>query len=198
MRSRGLSPDKVHDARFAPSYYKRPAVVFALRDEKGKLIGLNGRRLDNYGVTTLTVGRVGIYVTSPDVFESAVVAICEAPIDALTIWQASAIPAVALCGTRLPEWLPRKLSGKHVFVATDSDKAGNNAAVMLVRRLEPLSVRCVRLNFTPAKDANELGTQVLGERLKLAVNGAGNLDGMAVSVTPADIGRVGRGRTMNL
>jgi len=87
-----------------------------------------------------------------------IVAICEAPIDALSL-STCGLPAIALFGCALgpdrQRMLRRALAFKTVVVAMDSDAAGEAAALELRTGLT-IGTRCTRLPFPAAvKDANE-------------------------------------------
>jgi hypothetical protein len=87
--------------------------------------------------------------------EAGPVGIAESPIDALALAM-NGLPAIALFGAwNRPMWLRRALAYRDIIIATDDDKAGNQAGEML-RAWFDLSPRKVRLFFGGAKDASEL------------------------------------------
>jgi hypothetical protein len=83
-------------------------VVFPVHDRIGQLVAIQGRVIDadEYGPKVITRGDLGagVFVTC-GAFQGKVLVIVEAPIDALSLATAG-LPAVALCGTNVPEWLP--------------------------------------------------------------------------------------------
>lgn len=137
------------------------AVVFHVRNAD-RLLALQGRSLSgkimrNYGSLA-----EGVFTTGC-LLESQEVAITESPIDALSL-KAAGLPALALCGTgNIPKWLADMLSvsaesakdeadRRRVFLATDNDEAGEQAAARLAAAL--CRSECVRL-IPQGKDFNE-------------------------------------------
>lgn len=146
LQRRGLSLDLCQLARvkFAPAFFGRPAVVFPARDEKGALIGAQGRYTDERETPkTRTVGSAGVFLT-PGALDADVLTLTEAPIDALSLAMAG-VPALALFGCNLPEWFHRLRSFPRVAIATDADEAGDRAAEKWAARLEAFGACCYRL-----------------------------------------------------
>lgn len=145
---------------FHPSWYGiGAAVVFLSMDERGKTIGAQGRYIDSgispkmRGVGRTSVGTFRTFGAFKSV--NSVIAISESPIDALSIYQVSHIPCVALFGVNVPLWLRRRCSMRHVLIATDSDDAGEKCASRLLKELN-LSISVQRVAFPDGfKDANE-------------------------------------------
>jgi hypothetical protein len=158
MRSRGIDPDAAdaNDVRLHPTWLGKPAVVFAVRDERGSLVAANGRFLDpNATPKSKSLGLIGIgvYATAGALESPGPVAITEAPLDAISL-AVNGLPAIALLGCGLKPWLRRMLKFKCVILATDNDDAGNKTAEDLRRELTLSSI--VRFRFPPdCKDANE-------------------------------------------
>jgi hypothetical protein len=125
-----------------------PAVLFPIRDERGALVALAARYItDKAPLRMRTLGPAGAGVfAAPYIGRSSLVAITEAPLDALSLG-AAGLPAIALGGTKNhPPWLRRKLAERTVLLATDADAAGETAAQDLAgwlcfgtrsRRLQP-------------------------------------------------------------
>jgi hypothetical protein len=156
LRRRGLPGiGAAHDAKYHPAFFGRPAVVFAVRNERGAVVAVHGRMLDDRAPKAVTIGpkRLGIYATARDALQAGAFAVTEAPIDALSI-AAVGVPAVALLGTTFPSWLRRRVLGKTILIATDADDAGEKAAAALRAALDPFGAHCVRVDFGAAKDAN--------------------------------------------
>jgi Toprim domain-containing protein len=139
-------------------FSRRPAVVFGIYDGAGQLVAAHGRYTDGRRDPAMrTIGEVsaGVFATT-GALEAKLLAIVEAPIDALSL-SACGVPALALLGTHnRPAWLPRALAGRTVLVATDSDEPGEKAAAELTEWLRPLGTRCWRLRPTSGKDWNEV------------------------------------------
>lgn len=171
-------------ARFHPAWFGRPAVLFPVRDQTGKLVAAQGRYTDGQdNPKTRSAGSVsrGVFTTL-GALEADRLAVVEAPIDALSL-AAAGLPAVALIGTgNRPDWLPKALAFRTVLLATDNDPpterhpkgAGNEAAEALAEWFTPLGTRCYRLRpVDAAKDWNEvlctLGQDDLAELLRAAL-----------------------------
>lgn len=144
--------------RFAPSWYGRPAVVFPVRDQNGALVAVQGRYTDgraNPKARTVGEKRSGVFLT-PGVFASdAPIIVTEAPIDALSLAVAG-YPALALCGTSAPGWLPAACRFQRVLLAFDADDAGDKAADDILPLLRGFGARAKRLRPDGAKDWNEM------------------------------------------
>lgn len=128
-------------------------VVFPILDENEELVAIHARACDENFLNSSKITRgdksKGVFFTQPDVFSSEIIAITEAPIDALAL-QMCGIPGIALIGTSSPEWIFPKLSFKSVLIATDADSAGDEIA----RKLEDeLTNHCAKfLRLRPKKD----------------------------------------------
>jgi hypothetical protein len=161
---------------FAPRWYGRPAVVFELRDEQGRVVAAQGRFLSSVtGTKAITVGpkKFGAFSTPGAWHESLPgIILTEAPIDALSLAMAG-YPAVALCGTSGPLWLQVGCGLRPVLLAFDADEAGDKVAAELEKTLAPYGVRCRRLRPEGAKDWNEvllrIGRDALADWLALRV-----------------------------
>jgi DNA primase len=134
--------------------------AFPICDGEGKLVAVHTRAIDEEHLHSSKITRgnksLGVFRSSRDAFASPVIAICEGPVDALAL-QACGIPAVAMIGTTAPEWLAGELAGKAVLLATDADKAGDDAAMKLRFMLRPHTKNIFRLRPLAAKDwAEEL------------------------------------------
>lgn len=133
-------------------------VVFPVCDESGELIAMHSRaiRAEHFHSSKITKGNKssGVFYSSPGVFDSPIVAICEGPVDALAL-QTCGIPAVAMIGTTVPNWLARQLRGKAVLIATDADKAGDEAAAKLAITLRGFASDLYRLRPRHGKDWGE-------------------------------------------
>lgn len=131
-----------------------PSVVFPLRDEHEITVAGAGRAIR--GDTKLTLGpKSTALFRTPGAGDAPAFGICEAPIDALSLAVAG-LPSVALCGTTEPTWLRRHVLGRLVLLATDADRAGDEAAARLSPILTSLGGRVLRLAPpTGTKDWNE-------------------------------------------
>jgi len=175
LTGRGI-PEQVAEAagaRYHQSFYGRPAVVFPIRDRSGGLVAMNGRYIDGRNdPKARAAGRksLGVFATS-GAFDAEYIAICEAPIDALTL-AACGIPSIALCGTSGPAWLPSACAFRRVALAFDADAAGDAAADGQKPVLKSLGARVERWRPVGAKDWNQLlveqGVEAVRSSLKHA------------------------------
>ena len=153
----------------------RPAVVFAIRGEGGRLVAVHARFVDRVMPKCRSLGPVshGLFV-APGALEAAVLVVTEAPVDALAM-AAAGVPAVATCGSRgsWPAWLA--LAGRTVILAQDADAAGDRQAVALATAAAKAGATVFRLR-PPVKDwalaIEQGGWPALREALVSAV-GAG-------------------------
>lgn len=120
-------------------WYEIPCnrVVFPFRNQSGDIIGLNARLFssdgqpvdDKYKWQNAGGKSSGVIIT-PGAMEAHSVAICEAALDAASLWMAG-LPAFAVGGCdKIPTWLIKQLNagitfGKTtVWIASDNDAAG--------------------------------------------------------------------------
>lgn len=133
-------------------------VVFPVRDEEQNVVAMHTRAIDHDHIHSAKITKgnksSGVFYSSPDVFDSPIVAICEGPVDALAL-QTCGIPAVAMIGTTAPKWLAKRLRGKAVLIATDADTAGDEAAVKLAVSLRGYAADLYRLRPRNGKDWGE-------------------------------------------
>ncbi len=151
LSGRGLPVDLCERARvmFSASWLGRPAVIFPAYDGAGKLTGAQGRHTDgraNPKARTLGMsGTFGGAFWTPGAKEARLVALTEAPIDALTL-ALCGLPSVAVFGSNLPAWMPGAMHRRRVFVASDAEPdKGDKTAVKWSAALESMGARCTRL-----------------------------------------------------
>jgi Toprim-like len=144
-------------ARFSAAWYGRPAVLFPVNDYCGNLVAVSGRFVDSgRHLKTQAAGRISLGVFStPNALESTVIAVVEGPIDALSL-ALCRVPAVAMLGTSWAEWLPQSLSSKCILIATDADKAGDDAAQRLHEAITGHVCQALRLRPICGKDWNDV------------------------------------------
>lgn len=204
LQSRGIPADVAHacGVRYAPALghtvwvigkdgQRRtmpgaPAVLFPMRGPGGDVVGIQGR-VPGPGAFWKDGPNKRTFKANPDATAGAfgapreaptlrVLAIVEAPIDALTL-HLCGLPSVATVGTNCPEWLTEKLTQgppRVVFLAHDADSAGEKAAEKLRPELRASGARPVRLRPpTGTKDWNEalqrFGHAALSEALAQTV-----------------------------
>jgi len=83
-----------------------------------------------------------------------VISIVEGPIDALSL-ALCGLSAMSINGTSWAEWLPKAIASKSVFIATDADDAGGEAAERLTEELSSFDCRSLRLRPHIGKDWND-------------------------------------------
>lgn len=159
LAARGI-PEAVAAAagvRAATHWFGRPALLFPLRDRAGELVAVSGRYLDGRAdPKARTGGTKGLALfATPGALACDPIVITEAPLDALSL-AACGAPAVALCGTSWPEWLPGHCAFRRVALATDADPAGDTAAAHLAVPLWSFGARAERWRPDGGKDWNEL------------------------------------------
>jgi DNA primase len=134
-------------------------VVFPVVDENGILVAVHTRAIDEDCLNSSKITKgdksKGVFQTTPEVFSSKIVAIAEAPIDALVL-QMCGIPSIALIGTSAPDWIYSGLSFKSVLIATDADSAGDKIAFKLEEELLDHGANVFRLRPKRAKDWAEV------------------------------------------
>ncbi|MGI8494364.1 MAG: toprim domain-containing protein [Pyrinomonadaceae bacterium] len=131
-------------------------VVFPVTDREGNVIAFHGRAIDKDFIDSPKISKgdksLGLF-QMPNTLESEVIAICEGPMDAMALYQ-SGLDAAALIGTSAGAWVTSALAFRKVFVATDNDDSGNEAAATLIDDFCSLGARAVRLC---PEDCNDWG-----------------------------------------
>jgi DNA primase len=139
------------------------ALVVPITDEAGQVVELYGRRLTDHA-------RPGVprhlYLPGPlrGVFNVSAlggapeVILCEALLDALTVWAAGYRQVTASYGVEgfTAEHLAtvQRLGIERLVIAYDADEAGDRAAEALAQELAPDGITCARLVFPRGLDAN--------------------------------------------
>lgn len=163
--------------RFSPCFYGRPAVVFPVRDAAGELTAMNGRYVDGdyilkngepvKRITGRTCNRFeqglkrSVFATA-GAWNAPAFVITEAPIDALSL-ATCGVPALALCGTTLRDWMLSLLAWKDVYLAFDNDpvndqgeQPGEKAFAVWKAALDQVGAQTRRLRPEGAKDWNQM------------------------------------------
>ena len=147
--------------RYSPRWYRRPSVLFPIRDQDGTLVAVSGRFIsERNALKTMTGGTksLGVFST-PGALKSRVIAVVEGPMDGLSLAFCH-LPAVAMMGTSWPDWLPEAIVGKQVLIATDADAAGDDVAGRLVEALSADTPHLLRLRPPIGKDWNDVLRQL--------------------------------------
>jgi predicted RNA-binding Zn-ribbon protein involved in translation (DUF1610 family) len=143
--------------RFSPNFYGQAAVLFPVVNRMGEVVAVSSRFTNPRGdFKTMSIGSKssGVFVT-PGALTARLVAVTEAPIDALAL-AAAGIPAIALIGCSAPAWLLAHLASRDVLVATDADTAGDTVADSLMPQAQARGGRVLRLRARGAKDWGEV------------------------------------------
>lgn len=163
-RERGLDAQALHalDVAFVyrwPWPLVGPTIAFAMRDQRGDLVALQGRSTTPNVVCkhpAIGAKKLGVYSTT-SALDTRPIGLCESPLDACSLHVAG-LDAIACGGTSFPRWLPGALLMNHsVIVATDADDAGDRFARELRNSLLRAGIeprRIVRLRPSRSKDAN--------------------------------------------
>ncbi len=158
-------------ARYSPTWYGRPAVVFPSRNADGRLKAAQGRLITDpqKGPNKLSAGPIasGVFAT-PGAWDAIKanqpVAIAEAPIDALSL-AAAGLPAFAFFGKELGRnreaWFLAAVAFSPVWISFDFDISGEAAAVKLAAVLcgPKCGARARRLR----PDAKDFNAQLLAD-----------------------------------
>jgi hypothetical protein len=151
------------------------AVVFPFYNAAGALVAAQGRAISGANKITYGSKQQGVFATA-GALDAEVVVIVEAPIDALSL-AACGYPAIALGGLTVPEWLPKALAWRLVYIGFDNDKWGSAEVTNVGREFRAFGARIYRLRPPEGKDWNEalikLGATDLTETLNNAITEKG-------------------------
>jgi 5S rRNA maturation endonuclease (ribonuclease M5) len=130
--------------------------VYPVTNSDGNVIAFHGRAIDQNFLDSPKISKgdksLGLFQT-PNALENETIAICEGPVDAMALYQCG-MNAAALIGTSAGDWLPSAVAFRKVFVATDNDDSGNEAAATLLSDFCSRGARAVRLC---PEDCNDWG-----------------------------------------
>jgi DNA primase len=144
-------------------------VTFAITDDGGKVVGLYGRSVEvsRPACAKASAGR-HLYLKGrhKGVFNHQAakaykkIILTESIIDCLSIYKAGFKNVIPLYGThgytKHHHELLEKKDIRRVYLALDSDEAGEKACKLITRKLSPLEIGCCRMNWPPGiKDANQ-------------------------------------------
>jgi 5S rRNA maturation endonuclease (ribonuclease M5) len=131
-------------------------VVYPVTNRDGNVIAFHGRAIDEKFLDSPKISKgdksLGLFQTL-NALENETIAICEGPVDAMALYQCG-MNAAALIGTSAGDWLPSAVAFRKVFVATDNDDSGNEAAATLIDDFCSRGARAVRLC---PEDCNDWG-----------------------------------------
>ena len=146
------------------------SIVFPVFDEHGQVVEIYGRKIGKTNVTQL--GPPHLYLSGPRrgvwnweaLVASKEIILCEALIDAATLWCAGFRNVTASYGVNgfTPDHLAafKKHATERVLIAYDPDEAGNKAAESLSEKLRADGIGCYRVQFPKGLDANEYALKV--------------------------------------
>jgi 5S rRNA maturation endonuclease (ribonuclease M5) len=149
-------------------------VVYPVTNSDGNVIAFHGRAIDENFLDSPKISKgdksLGLFQTL-NALENETIAICEGPVDAMALYQCG-MNAAALIGTSAGDWLPSAVAFRKVFVATDNDDSGNEAAATLISDFCSRGARAVRLCPEDCNDWGEFlekhGTDALRNLLEQA------------------------------
>jgi phage/plasmid primase-like uncharacterized protein len=131
-------------------------VVYPVTNSDGNVIAFHGWAIDEEFLDSPKISKgdksLGLFQTL-NALENETIAICEGPVDAMALYQCG-MNAAALIGTSAGDWLPSAVAFRKVFVATDNDDSGNEAAATLISDFCSRGARAVRLC---PEDCNDWG-----------------------------------------
>jgi hypothetical protein len=167
LKSRGIPLEFAiaNQVRYSSNFYGSAALVFPLRDQLGKIRGMTSRYCaESREVKHRTVGnREGAAYFCKGALDGHMLTICEAPLDALSLTLCGT-PAMASCGSGLPDWLAFHCFDRNMSVAfatDDDDKGwGDGMAAEFAHDFVLLGVECYRLRPKGMKDWNNVLTEV--------------------------------------
>jgi DNA primase len=183
-RSRTLAGDEVRSRlrrlgilRESGHEHFRGSLVIPVIDGQGQVGEIYGRkvRTDLHAGTPLHLYLPGPHrgVLNPAAFTAAEVIVCEAVIDAITLWCAGFRHVTASYGTG--GWtaehtaLIREHRVSRVLIAYDGDPAGDAGACSLAAELSPLGVECLRVPLPEDADVNDIAVASRSPRDALGV-----------------------------
>lgn len=142
-------------------------VVFPIRNASGEVTEVYGRKIGKQksGIYHLYLPGPHRGLFNPRAFESPDVILAESVIDALTFWSAGIRNVSCIWGTEgfTSDHLEAFKSHKtrRVFLAYDSDEAGDRAAEREASRLGSIGIDCFHVSFPRGMDPNEYGNVTL-------------------------------------
>lgn len=111
----------------ARDWFGRASVLFPIVGQDGQTLAVQGRAINSTHKITVGPKTFGVFATPGALCDGQLadeVALCEAPIDALSLFLLFDIPALGTCGGGLTKWIPSAARGT-VWIATDADDAGD-------------------------------------------------------------------------
>jgi DNA primase catalytic core len=156
------------------------SVIVPVFDEHGHVAEMYGRKVNNH----LRKGTpLHLYLPGPhagiwnaDALQEPELILCEAPLDALTLWVNGIHNTTFIYGTEgFPDYLFDALLThrvKRVWLAYDADDAGNRAAARDAERLTAHGIETYRIKFPWGMDVNDYALKVTppGKSLRVAID----------------------------
>lgn len=132
LTGRGIPLETARAAgvKYHGAWFGKAAVVFPIRNPAGELVAAEGRyiQVGPKDPKTRCAGekRLGAFATA-GAWAADPVGVCEGPCDALTL-AAAGLPTLAVMGKKLPPCLAPRMMRRCVFLASDADEKGEEAA----------------------------------------------------------------------
>lgn len=162
LRDLGVMRDTGHEFFTGALIVPIPGADGHTQEMYGRKISIQANRR-KYPVHQYLPGPHG-GVWNPDAFDGSELVLCEAPLDALTLWVNGIRNVTFIYGTNgLTEELfnaVRERNIKRVILAYDADDAGNRAAIKHAERFAKHGIEARRMRFPLGMDANEYALKV--------------------------------------
>jgi len=168
-------------------------ITFPVVDEHGNVRQIYGRRIGNLLADQvrhfyLPGEQRGVWNESALKGSGGLIILCEAIIDALTLWCAgfrnvsSAYGANGFSDEHLEAF--RRHGVEHVLIAYDRDEAGDAGAVRVAERLNGAGIGAYRVHFPKGMDANEFSRKMrpVERAFRLVLRGAEHLGGPKIDL----------------
>jgi len=157
------------------------SVIVPVFDEHGhvaEIYGRKNRKVSKPSLPHLYLPGPHAGIWNPDALQEPELILCEAPLDALTLWVNGIRNTTFIYGTEgFPDYLFDALLThrvKRVRLAYDADDAGNRAAARDAERLTAHGIETYRVKFPWGMDVNDYALKVTppGKSLRVAIDAA--------------------------
>lgn len=168
-------------------------ITFPLLDANGQVAGMYGRNAKVVEMARkhkyLPGSHRGIFNRSG--IKGNEIVLCESVIDALTFYNRGIMNVTCSYGVEgFTDELYQEILGgkiKKVYIAYDSDKAGNSASLKLAEKLDGHGIQCLRVKFPMGMDANEYALKVTSEEFRFLLPEAAILPGTSIQKPGASL-----------
>src|SRR5208283_1338771 len=153
------------------------SVVIPIFNLEGEVVEMYGRKItralrENTPLHSYLPGPMRGVWNEQALVASKEIILCEALIDALTLWCAGFRHVTASYGVNgftPAHWqLLDELKPERIVLCYDNDQAGNDAAAKLAEQLKAKGVRVLRAKLPPGKDVNDVARENKNAQIALA------------------------------